>query len=137
VENKEDFMCDTFVATAKSAGRDHIIFGKNSDREPNEAQSILRIPARRHPEKTLRVTHIEIPQAPQTYEVLLSKPFQMWGAEMGANEHGLVIGNEAVFTRVKFDKKKLGLTGMDLLRLALERSASARQAIDTIVSLLE
>jgi dipeptidase len=130
-------MCDTFVATAKSTGCDHLIFGKNSDREPNEAQAILRVPARRHPEETLRATYIEIPQVPQTYEVLLSKPFQMWGAEMGANEHGLVIGNEAVFTRVKFNKKRRGLTGMDLLRLALERCTSARQAIDTIVALLE
>jgi dipeptidase len=61
----------------------------------------------------------------------------MWGAEMGANEHGVVIGNEAVFTKVKIEKKNNGLTGMDLLRLALERSKTAGEALTCITSLLE
>ncbi|MGD0277005.1 MAG: C69 family dipeptidase [Syntrophales bacterium] len=130
-------MCDTFVVTPEHSSNGSIIFAKNSDREPNEAQSILRIPASNHHEKSLKVTYVEIPQVPHTYEVLLSKPFQMWGAEMGANEHGLVIGNEAVFTKAKFNKAMRGLTGMDLLRLALERAATAWQAIEAIVSLLE
>ena len=53
---------------------------------------------------------------------------------MGVNEHGVAIGNEAVFTRAK--KEKDGLIGMDLLRLALERADTAEAAMETIVELL-
>jgi len=130
-------MCDTFVATPEYTTSGTMILGKNSDREPNEAQAIIRIPPADHREKELDVTFIRIPQVGHTFEVLLSKPFQMWGAEMGANEHGLMIGNEAVFTRVRFTKKNDGLTGMDLLRLALQRADSAPKALETIISLLE
>jgi dipeptidase len=83
----------------------------------------------------LHCTWIEIPQAPETFAVLLSRPFWMWGAEMGANQHGVVIGNEAVFTSEPYADE--GLTGMDLLRLGLERSATAAEAVETITRLLE
>jgi dipeptidase len=53
---------------------------------------------------------------------------------MGVNEHGVAIGNEAVFTRAK--KEKAGLIGMDLLRLALERADSAESALKVITDLL-
>jgi len=59
----------------------------------------------------------------------------MWGAEMGANEHGVVIGNEAVFSNEEVPET--GLLGMDLLHLALERSRSATEAVEVIVGLLE
>lgn len=60
----------------------------------------------------------------------------MWGAEMGVNEHAVAIGNEAVFTREPYGKEP-GLTGMDLLRLALERADTAQKALEVIVALLE
>lgn len=131
-------MCDTFIALGPVTRNRTTILGKNSDREPDEAQAITRVPAKRHqPGKRLHCTYIEIPQATETHECILSKPFQMWGAEMGVNEWGVAIGNEAVFTRVKHKKRNDGLTGMDLLRLALERSHTAREATQVISSLLE
>ena len=76
-----------------------------------------------------------MPQVEQTFEVLLCKPFWIWGAEMGANEHGVAIGNEAVFTKVPYEKSP-GLIGMDFLRLALERSRTAQEALTVITGLL-
>jgi len=129
-------MCDTIVALGNVTADGVTILGKNSDREPNEAHHLLRLPAARHPPGSrVKCTYLEIPQVEQTYAVLLAKPFWIWGAEMGANEHGVAIGNEAVFTRVPYDKRP-GLIGMDLLRLALERGRTAREALDVITGLL-
>ncbi len=129
-------MCDTLIATAEATKDGVPIFGKNSDREPNEAHYLANYPAADHaPNTTLRCTHIEIPQVRHTNAILLAKPSWIWGAEMGANEHGLVIGNEALFTKVTYASS--GLLGMDLLRLALERAATAREALNVITTLID
>lgn len=130
-------MCDTIVALGNSTADGNVLFGKNSDRHPNEAHEVIILPAAQHPEgATTKCTYIEIPQAARTNKVLLAKPFWIWGAEMGSNEHGVTIGNEAVFTRTPYDKTP-GLIGMDFLRLALERCDTAEQAMHLIIELLE
>jgi len=129
-------MCDTFGIGAEMAGSGISIFAKNSDREADEAQLVISVPPQCHPEgDTLQCTHTAIPQVRSTYALVLSKPFWLWGAEMGVNEKGVAIGNEALFTKVKPEKKP-GLIGMDLLRLALERGATAEEAAQIISELL-
>lgn len=51
----------------------------------------------------------------KTHAVVLSRPSWLWGAEMGANEHGVCIGNEAVWTKEPVGEGE-ALLGMDLLR---------------------
>ncbi|HSE10308.1 MAG TPA: hypothetical protein VLB29_16725, partial [Nocardioidaceae bacterium] len=131
-------MCDTMVSLTE----DGVLFAKNSDRDPNEAQVLRWYDGQRHePGTRLRCTWSEISQVERTHAVLLSRPWWMWGAEMGANEHGVVIGNEAVFTRGAKDPRDKDATspllGMDLVRLGLERGTTAREAVAVIVDLLE
>lgn len=128
-------MCDTIVALGSSTDEGFTLFGKNSDREPDEAQNIRIIPAEKYPAGVkVKYTYITIPQVEKTARIFLCQPFWMFGAEMGANEYGVVIGNEAIFTRER--PAKIGLTGMDLVRLGLERSRSAKEALDIIIKLL-
>lgn len=124
-------MCDTL---GFSAGNKRV-FGKNSDRSPNEPQLLEYIPAAHRAESSLKATYITIPQVPQTHGILISRPSWMWGAEMGVNDCNVAIGNEALFTLGLYGDD--ALTGMDLVRLALERSSTAEEALDTITELLE
>jgi secernin len=130
-------MCDTMVALGNSTADGSVIFAKNSDREPNEAHEVIIVPAAQHGSgEMVKCTYIEIPQVEHTNAVLLAKPFWIWGSEMGANEKGVVIGNEAVFSKVPYEKSA-GLLGMDFIRLALERADNAYDALRVIVDLLD
>ena len=124
-------MCDTLGRLLPGGA----VFAKNSDRSPNEVQVTEFYPARSGLSGQVECTYLSIPQVPSTHAVLLSRPAWMWGAEIGVNEHGLCIGNEAVFTKGAYGKA--GLTGMDLLRLALERCCTAKEAVDCIIALLQ
>ena len=129
-------MCDTLVALGNSTKDGSVIFGKNSDRPSNEVQLITYAPRTEHSMgEEVKCTYISIPQVSETIAVLLSQPWWMWGAEMGANEHDVVIGNEAVYTYERL--RNTGLLGMDLLRLGLERGKRAKQALEIITNLLE
>jgi len=124
------------VALGNSTLDGSVLFAKNSDRQPNEPHVIIRIPRKKHrPGSKVKCTYIEIDQAPETYEVLLLKPSWIWGAEMGCNEYGLNIGNEAVFTKEKYGPDSL--IGMDMVRIALERCKTSDEALNLLVDLLD
>ncbi|MCF2138922.1 MAG: C69 family dipeptidase [Candidatus Lokiarchaeota archaeon] len=140
-------MCDTIIAAPEATKQNRLLFGKNSDREPDEVQNLVYYPPKELKiDEKIKCTYISIvppslaiqnsnQSSIKTHGILLSQPFWMFGGEMGINDHGVVIGNEALMTKVK--PAKTGLTGMDMLRIALEISNSAREALEIIIQLLE
>lgn len=129
--------CDCFVSLPPGSRDDHVIFGKNSDRPREEVQEVVYYPAASHPTGSMvECSYIQIPQAEHTHAVVLSRPAWLWGAEMGANDQGVCIGNEAVWTRETINSED-ALLGMDLVRLGLERGDSAWAAVGVITDLLE
>lgn len=131
------FSCDTMVVHASRSNCGGNIFAKNSDRPTGEPQPLCFYAGKEYAKgDMLQTTHLTIPQVPKTYNVVGSRPYWIWGFEMGYNEKGVVIGNEAEGSRMA-PEETVGLLGMDLLRLALERAATAREAISVITGLLE
>src|SRR3989339_1284748 len=99
-------MCDTMATTNVSTGS--LLFAKNSDRDPGEPQFIQYCDASEgldsptHPEHRKSYDLVQYPQLqkaaaslPNPLKALVSRPSWMWGAEMGINEAGVAIGNEA------------------------------------------
>ena len=97
---------------------------------------MLQLPRRRYPEGAMmRASHIVIPQARETHEIIIDKSYWTWGGEIGVNEHGVAVGNEAIFSTV--DDKGDGLITGDLLRLMLERARNCEEAIAVFTDVLE
>ena len=137
-------MCDTMVLRNDT----RIVFGKNSDRDPGEPQLIQYcsgsegLAQATHPERLVKYDtrqFLRLQEASQgftsPYNALISRPAWMWGAEMGVNECGVAIGNEAVFSTSPVQKD--GLLGMDILRLVLHNAESGNQAVQMIIDLIE
>jgi len=128
--------CDSLVALPSASASGRTIFAKNSDRPALECQVLVKLPRQRNrPRTTLQCQYVAIPQAEETFAVIGSKPHWLWGFEHGLNEWGVVIGNHSVFTKDPLPER--GLLGMDLVRLGLERSRSAIEALNTITGLVE
>ncbi|XP_056375881.1 secernin-1 isoform X2 [Hyla sarda] len=126
-----------FVALPSRTSNGHILFAKNSARPRDEVQEVLHVPSKSHEAGSkVQCTYLTIDQAAKTHSLILSKPTWMWGAEMGANEYGLCIGNVDVITKQATGDTAL-LLGADLVRLGLERGTSAKEALNVITSLLE
>ena len=125
-------MCDTLCAPGSSG----MVFAKNSDRPPGEVQVAWPFGRRSSAGCTLRTQYLRIGDT-GAHATFLSCPTWMWGAEHGVNEHGVAIGNERVATTHDAAAAAPALTGMDLVRLGLERARSAAEAVEVITGLLD
>jgi secernin len=140
-------MCDTWVSLRDTTRTGTVIFAKNSDRPAFDCQPLVFQPRREWSANSIvRTEYVELPQVQVTYAHLGSSPYWCWGYEEGINEFGVVIGNEAIYTKTFIQQvnaeqqgrnPKLGLLGMDLIRLALERTQSAAEAVRLMGNLIE
>ncbi|MCU1394653.1 MAG: hypothetical protein JWM34_3081 [Ilumatobacteraceae bacterium] len=129
-------MCDSLVALAPITAAGITLFAKNSDRPPLEPQDIEWSMPR--VEQRTDVTHITVHGASApTIRSLISRPRWCWGAEHGVNEAGVAIGNHSIYTTLDPRTFPPALIGMDLVRLGLERGASAEEAVEVMTDLLD
>jgi dipeptidase len=130
-------VCDTFVALPAYTQGKSMLFAKSADCEVNEANAVVRIPRKKHVKgEAVRITHLVIPQAEETHEILLTKAFWTYGCEIGVNEFGVSMGEEAVFTTA-VEEERDGIIGPDLMRIGLERAKNCQEAIEIMTRLLE
>ena len=137
-------MCDTLVISKRlSANRENIL-AKNSDRPLGECQlpelfpagTVRKLPAFVREEDRSLFEGTGLSPEGSRFAVLGSRPYWLYGFEMGANEKGLFIGNEAEGSRCPAEPED-GILGMDLLRYALESCSDAKEAIGRISVLLQ
>jgi secernin len=125
---------DMMVALPRATRDGHTLFGHNNPRPAGEALALLVVPGRAFaPGQMVRATHVEVPQVRHTHTVLGCRAGARWGYQHGLSNRGVAIGVTSIWTRID---RKPGLTGPDLVRLALERGGSALQAIDVLTDLI-
>ena len=128
-------MCDLLCALPDATGS-VTLFAKNSDRPPDEPQDFESRPSRRDV-GVVHATHVDVPAHPgDTFAVFGSRPAWGWGMEQGVNERGVAAGNATIYTTLDPRSAPDGLTGMDLVRLVLERAPTASRGADLIAELL-
>ncbi|HVM13587.1 MAG TPA: C69 family dipeptidase [Egibacteraceae bacterium] len=140
------FSCDTFVAMPDATGGRGVLMGKNSDRPAGDTQPLRYLPRRRPSGQPLQLAYVTVADDHETFAHVGASPYWCWGHELGLNQHGVAIGNEALFTkdlRAAISHMEggaapdRGLLGMELVRFGLERGSSARAALDVMTALLE
>ena len=141
------WSCDTFVVAPAASADGAMLLGKNSDRPVNETQPLRYLRSRApSPGDRLGLAYVEIADACETLAHVGASPYWCWGHELGLNERGVAIGNEALFTRDLARNQERaragrspepGILGMELVRLGLERGSTASEALDVMTGLLE
>ncbi len=130
-------MCDLLVALPAATADGRTLFAKNSDRPPTETQVLEWLAPRRETVTTTTYLRIEGPASGTTLGVLGSRPAWMWGLEHGVNEAGVAAGNATIYTTTDPRRHPPALTGMDLVRLALERATTAADAVVVVAEAID
>ncbi len=127
--------CEMATALPGATVDGSTLFTHNSSRPSGGAWALLWAAGRDYAVgESVRVQRLTLPQVRRTNALLGMRPAGVWGCIHGVNEHGVAMGATPTFMRLRGETA--GLTGADLVRLTLERSSGARQAVDTAADLI-
>jgi secernin len=121
-------MCDSLC----SFQPERTLFAKSSDRPSAEAQVVEAL-SPRSAGGSLRTQYLSVLDTGAA-AILGSRPTWLWGLEHGINEYRVAIGNEQLWTIDNPTDQPDAFTGMDLVRLGLERARSAEEALDIVTT---
>ena len=127
--------CDMLVALGPATVERQTLVGLNFFLAGRERCRLRHFPASHHtPDQTIATGQLELPQVRATHAVLGLQSEGTWGLLQGCNEQQVALG--VSHWRSRLTPAQPGLSGSDLVRLALERSNSARHAVEVLTDLM-
>lgn len=127
---------DMVVALKEASANGASLFGLNHYTDSDRQQAVHLVPGQMHDlGEVSHTSHLALPQVRQTFSVLGVQSIDRWGFTHGVNEHRVTIGITDWKSRLPAGSAVL--TGPELVRLALERSRGAHQAVEVLTDLLE
>ena len=127
--------CEMATALPGTTSDGSTLFAHNGRRPAGEALALFWAFGRDHAAcESVRVQRLTLPQVRRTHALVGVRPAGVWGCLHGVNEHGVAMGATPTYTRLRGESA--GLTGADLVRLTLERSSGARQAVGVAADLV-
>ena len=142
--------CTAVLVGKRASATGFPIYCHLEDNGTDDAVHLLYFARMKNLEKTLKLSHIEIPQASETFahwaivlapdtpmskEAITEAPTSPW-VLCGMNEYGVSIGAHGVFSKNPLSKER-GLSFFEVNKLVLERSKNAREAVNLIGQLVE
>jgi len=143
--------CCTAVLVGKNASvTGSPVFCHLEDNGVDDAVHLVYFPRMRHPAEMIKLSQIEIPQVSETFaywgivlapdtpmskEAVAEAPTSTW-ILCGMNEYGVSIGGHGVSSKEPISKKK-GLSFFEVIKLVMERTRNAREAVNLIGQLAE
>lgn len=128
--------CTSFMAQGEATKDGVTIIAKNRDLGADSINCV-ELHEHRYPgENSYQAAYIDIPQVEETYKFIGVKSVGRWGFGQGINEFQVsIVDNDAgSMDELSYTK---GLHDNDYIRLALERSKNAQEAVDVIGELTE
>jgi len=128
--------CDLVTALGAATVTGHTLLGVNYFGLGSDQGGLCVLSSKVHsPGENVVHPRVQIPEVRHTARVLGWQTPGSWGLQFGANEHQLAVGFSSWKSRLAMTPS--GLDGPDLVRLSLERAASARQGLEVLCEMIE